>query len=488
MKKVVAVGVVLIAILLGAFYVTGVLTERNLKQTIQAMHESNKLKVRVARYRRGLFKSDVTLNVEMISPAQVIEKEGHKIFKPSNTYFMPVPLAIYHGPVILAGMTPKFGLGYANTQLTIPGRYIKHFHSKYTEGSSKPQLHLNVFVNFAANTSISITTPEFQLVSTEKDSNFKWKGMQSDIDIARSLSDIRGTVEIDGLTWEQDKTLTELNKVDSYFKLYKSDFDLFLGDSGVNIPAATVSQGNMRLIEVNNLEIKSNSYIDKSLFNSSLQGSLDKLYINKETYKNCSVDLYIRNLDAKTLLDVNKKIKRAQNGTERQRKQAIISVLPDLPVLLNKGAEVEISDFNMTMNDGSVRGNFIVSLPNDSNKNPFYLIQKIRGSGHIQISKALLSSLLNDMYQKNNAKNALPVAASQPVDAAQNADSATRETADKITNPAEIAKISSENKIAELLNRGVIVADGSNYIADIRVVQGRVIINDKPFSPDMLRL
>lgn len=485
MKKVIAVVVVLIAILLGAFYVTGVLTEKNLKQTIQAMHESNKLKVRVAKYRRGFFKSDVTLNVEIISPAKTIEKDGRKIFRPSNTYFMPVPLSIYHGPIILAGMTPKFGLGYADTQLTIPGRYIKHFNSKYTEDSSKPQLHLNIFVNFAANTSISLSTPEFQLVSTEKDSNFHWNGMQSDVDISRSLSDIRGTIEIDGLTWSQDKTLTVLQKVDSYFKLYKSDFDLFLGDSGVNIPAAIVSQGDKKLIELNNLEVKSNSYINKSLFNSSLQGSLDKLYIDQETYKNCSLDLYVRNLDAKTLIDVNNKIKRAQNGTERQRKQAIISVLPDLPVLLNKGAEVEISDFNMTMNDGSVKGSFILSLPNDSNKNPFYLIQKIRGSGHIEISKDLLSSILNDMYRKNNAQAALPAAATKPVDATQQADT---ETADKVTDPAELAKISSENKIAEMLNRGVIVADGANYVAEIRVVQGRLIVNDKPFSSDMLKL
>lgn len=486
MKKVVVIFVVIFALLLAGYYATGVLTERNIKQNIAALQDSNKLKIRVANYRRGFFKSDAILNVEFISSPKVIYQGSQKIFRPSNTYFTAVPLRIYHGPIILDGLKPKLGLGYAKTNITFPGHYIKHFNNKYTKESTRPELQLGVFVNFMANTSLTLITPEFTLVSNQKDSNFKWRGMTTNIDMSKNLADIRGDVKIAGINWLHDKTLTVLDSVTSSFKLYKSDFDLYLGESTVAIPAANVSQGDTKLIEVNNLDLKSNSYIDKKLFNSSLQASLDKFYINKETYQNSSIDLYIRNLDAKTLINVNNKIKRAQNGSDRQRKQAIISVLPDLPELLNKGAEFEISDFNINMDTGSVRGNFILSLPNDSNKNPFYLIQKVRGDGQITISKDLLNSILYDIYKKHNAKQAELTSTAQQVSVDQKIDEKLQDKV--IKEPTELAKIYTDNKIAEMLNRGFIISEGKNYRSNIKVVQGRVIVNDKPFSMDILNL
>ena len=486
MKKVVAVSVVLIALLIGSYYATGILTERNLKQNIASIQDSNKLKIRVANYRRGFFKSEVILNVEVISSSKVIQQGDQKIFRPSNTYFTTVPLRIYHGPIIFAGLFPKFGLGYAKTNIAFPGHYMRNFDNKYTKDSVRPELQLDVFVNYAANTSLTLITPEFKLISNQEDSKFEWRGMTTIIDVSRNLADIRGDVLISGITWVHDKTLTVLEEVKSYFKLYKSDFDLYLGESGVTVPKVNVSQGDMKLIALNNLDVKSNSYIDKKLFNSSLQINVDEFYIDRETYRNGFISLYVRNLDAETLINVNNKIKRAQNGTERQRKQAIISVLPDLPILLNKGAEFEISDFSLSLNAGKVRGNFILSLPSDSNRNPLYLLQKVRGDGHVTISKELLNSFLYSLYKKKNLKQ---TATTGDVDVASVAQSTSDQPEVDVTKRLEdFAKINTDNKLAEMLNKGVIIADNQNYIVDIKVVQGRVLINDKPFNMDMLKL
>ncbi len=479
MKKIIALSMVLLGLLLASYYGMGVLTERNLKHSLGTMHDSNKYKVKVANYRRGFFKSKAIINVEIISLAKVIEHNGRKIFKPSHTYFTAVPLVIYHGPIIFAGSMPRFGLGYSDSHITVPGQYIKNFDNKYTKNSTRPELDVNIFVSYAANTSINISAPKFRLISNNKNSNFEWQGMSSHIDVSRDLNDINGKVDVKGLSWMQDKVLTVLKEVNSYFKLYKGDFDLYLGDSGVHVPSVVVSNDSATLIELVDLDFKSNSFINKKLFNSSLQATLDKFYINQKTYENCSLALYVRNLDAKKLIEVNNKIKRVQNGTERQRKQAVLSILPDLPELLNKGAEIEISDFSVDMQEGNIRSSFILSLPHDKNRNPFYLIQKARGSGHIQITKSLLSMLLQDLYAKYDSK-------AETIDNSSKALNADNQTKD--VKETDLASIRAQNKISELLKQGFLLDTDANYVADIRIVQGRIMINDKPFSMGILRL
>lgn len=491
MKKILALSVLLLGLILALYYGTGVVTERSLKKNLTSMQDSNKYKIKLVNYKRGFFNSRAVINLEILSPAKVLEKDGKKIFKPANTYFVSMPLEIYHGPIILVGANIKFGLGYAESRVFIPGNYIKNFDSKYTKDSTRPELNLNVFVNYATNTVVHVTSPKFSLVSVDKKSNFEWSGMTTTVDVTRDLSNIKGNLNIQDISWMQDEVSTVLKEVDSYFKLYKGDFDLYLGDSRVNIPSFIVSKNSSNLIELLNLDAKSNSFINEKLFNSSIQATIDKLYINKKTYQNCSLDLYVRNLDTKKLIEVNAKVKEAQNGTERQRRQVILSILPDLPELLNKGAEIEISDFNVEMQEGAIKGSFILNLAKDENKNPFYLIQKARGNGHIQISKPLLNKILADLYFKSESKkNINPIL---PTDASiDNSESIAKAGLENGSSKSDNVKDKSldlaNNKISELINRGYLADSGENFAIDIKIVQGRLMINDKPFSMDILRL
>lgn len=489
MKKILSIGLLFLGLLFAAYYVMGLLTERNLKQNLSSIEASNKYRVKIVNYNRGFFNSKAIINIEIISPAKVLEKNGKRVFHPANTYFTSLPLVIHHGPIIFVDSKIKFGLGYAESHVTIPGHYIKNFANKYTKDSTSPSLNVNVFVNFMTNTVVNISSPKFSLISKNDNSRFEWLGMVSEIDVTRDLSDINGNLNVNGLSWMQDKMLTVLKEVHSNFKLYKGDFDLYLGDSSVSVPSVIVSKGSNNLIEVNNLYLKSNSYINNKLFNSSLQANLDNLLINKKYYKNCSFDLYVRNLDTKKLMDVNSKIKSAQNGTERQRHQAILAILPDLPELLNKGAEIELSDFNVDMQDGNIKGEFILSLAKDENKNPFYLIQKARGNGHIQITKELLIKILQNLYATSDVSTNKEAIENKP-----NLDSDVSSRNSVIDDQAKTSDVKNLSidranvKITELLNSGAIVAMGDNYVIDLKIVQGRLLVNDKSFSMDMLRL
>ena len=51
----------------------------------------------------------------------------------------------------------------------------------------------------------------------------------------------------------------------------------------------------------------------------------------------------------------------------------------------------------------------------------------------------------------------------------------------------EMATTQTNNQINMLLNSGVIKQQGELYTVDIQFAQGKLMVNGKPFTPDMLK-
>jgi uncharacterized protein YdgA (DUF945 family) len=506
MKKVIGLVVILAALLLGGYYGMGVLTEKNLKKNLTVLNKSDEISVEIENYKRGWFESNAVLSWELVVPAKVIEKNGKRIFTPSNKYYASMPLVIHHGPIIFQNQKLKFGLGYANSHIDLPKKYDEKFEELYSSGSIKPSLDLDVFVSYLADTSLNLTAPKFNLISNKDHTNFEWLGMTSYVDVSPNLDKIKGRVVIDGLTWIKSGTNSVLKKVESNYNLYRGDLGFYLGDASLHLPRAVVMKDDAKLIEVEQFNLKSRSSIDKDLFNSSFKATLGKLYIKNETYSSCSVDLNIRNLDASVLADMNKKISKTKHRSDSDRQRVLLSLLPDIPTLVNKGAEIEVTDFNIEMTDGRVRGNFLIALPRENNVNPFQLVQKVKGDGRIEVSADLLKSFIKHLYKnkytvdtlKNNIAKPLPATENKSAESESTettkskAETAAKESIDEPANKSvdiekQIAD-QADKKIADMLKRGLIKVNGSDYSIDFKVFEGRLTVNGNLFNPAMMQL
>jgi uncharacterized protein YdgA (DUF945 family) len=505
MKKVIGVvAVIAITLLFGGYYVTGMLTQKNLTRNINALNNSKDITVAIDSYQRGFFKSEVTLNWTFKSPSRVIEKNGEKIFKPSSTYNVSMPLTIHHGPIILQNYKIRLGLGAASSDINLPKEYDAKFYEMYAKDSTKPKLNLDVFVGFTGNTILNLEAPKFKLVSKSENDNFEWSGMKSYINVAKNLKTVKGQVNIDGLVWVKDKFNSSIKSLESNYDLYKSDMGLYVGDASLSLPSALVLKESNKFIELDKLKLISNSVIKDALFNSSFKATLDKLFIDNETYNSCTLNFYIRNLDAKVLSMMNDKISKSENKSDRDKQLILLSLLPEIPNLVNKGAEIEISDFNVAMTDGRIRGNLLISMPKASNINPFQLLQQIKGDGRVEISNKLLQTLLKNAYIRRALvgkcklvvdDNVAKIASdTQTTDGKTSNQSYAMVVDGQCDNAAlngdsDDAALDTANKaIAGMLEKGFLVAQGSDYVIDLQLLQGRFLVNRKPINASMLQL
>ena len=536
MKKIIGLVVILAALVLGGYYGMGLITERTLKKTVEVVNQSNGIFVDVEQYNRGWFTSSAVLNWRLHIPERVVKgANGQSTTVAAEDYTIQMPLAIYHGPVIVADSAVQFGFGYAHSDLAMPQLYATKFDTTFTNESTKPRLTLSLFVNYLNNTSLHVGLPSFKLFSKQGGDQFEWYGMDSNLSVSSSLNQIDGRIDVRGASMKKNQMQATLGNVSSDYDLHQTSTGIYLGEANLSLPSLVVEENKHKIFEVDQFALHSRSEVEDSLFNSYFKTSLDKVIVQDKTYGPALVEMSLKNLDAQALADINQQANKMQQGSDSERQQALLAMLPELPRLFGKGAQLEISKLSFVLPEGAVEGNLLVSLPKGDTGNPFQLLQKVQGHATLKVPTVVVKQLLmvsvkqkllnqssvqQAMIQqmKNNASvqdsavvsaPTAPTEMSKPVEAtttapaaasaptAPDATQAPAQTGDqsqevqaKPLTVAEVEQQSSvqtEQKLADLVKLGLLSVQGNEYVIDLNLVQGQLSVNGKPFNPAMMQ-
>ncbi len=527
MKKIIGLVVIIAALVLGSYYGMGLVTERTLKKTIEVVNQSNGIFVDIERYDRKWFTSTAVLNWRLHVPERIIKGDnGQTTTVPAKDYTLQMPLAIYHGPVIFADGSVRFGLGYAHSDLAMPSTYADKFNNMFTGESIQPHLNVNLFVNYLNNTRLHIGVPSFKLITKQGGDQFEWLGMDTDLGVSSNLKKLDGKVEVTGISLKKNQMQALLGKVDSDYDLHQTDAGIYLGEANLSLPSLVVTENTQKIVEVNDFALHSKSDIEGGLFNSYFKTSVDKVMAHGKTYGPGLLEMSLKNLDAEALADINQQANRMQQGSDSERQQALIAMLPQLPKLFGKGAQFEISKLSFVLPQGAVEGNLLVSLPKGDTGNPFQLVQKVQGHAAfkmpvemvknlvmVSVKQKLLSqstvqqAMIEQMKTNEAAQTTeapVPAEAATPATApgAPAPASATTQSADGAIQPndaptaqpamtvAEIeqqATVQTTQKLADLVNSGLLSMQGTEYVIELNLTQGQLTVNGKPFSPAMMQ-
>lgn len=534
MKKLVGLIIIILILLLAGYYGTGLMTEKTLKRDITVINQSNGLQANIINYDRGWFTSKAKLDLKVSFPERVQKDDaGNMQVVPAQEYTVDIPLNIYHGPVMFAPDGMHFGLGYAKTSLDLPKELKGQIENTFKESSSYPKLNLSVLISYLNTSSFRANLPEFQLVAKNDGGQFNWKGLNTSVTVSSNMDTISGQMDFTGFEVNNKNTDAKLNDLSSEYDIYKGDSGLYLGTGSVTLPSFEISKANQKIFQLSDFTIHSNSGVDDGLFHSTLTISLDKVIAEGKTYGPGEFKIAIKNLHAQTLAKMNEQMQQIQGASDQIKQQAVLSLLPDLPKLLSKGAELNISELNFTMPQGRLEGNLSVSLPEGDGSNPFQMIQQVKGEAMLELPQIILKEALKEtakqqLIQKPTLTDALaqqmqqqadpqnqpsndgsntsskPVIgneeAAQSMDDTQSTvnesgDSSTQETAD--SNPvnkqmtlAELdqkAESKANEKIQSLITAGTIKRDGDKFVVHVKLNGGQLTVNGQPFNSSMIQ-
>lgn len=495
MKKLLGLVVILAALVLGGYYGMGVVTERTVKHNLDAVNKSNGLYVKIASYDRGWFSSLASLDWRLHVPERIVKTaDGQTETVPAQDFEMQMPLTIYHGPVIFANNTIKFGLGYAHTDIPMPAKYNEQFTSIFTSDSTQPKLDLSMFVNYLNNSEVEIAVPSFKLIA-KKGGEFSWMGMTSSVDVSSDASKIKGSFNVEGMQFTKDDIKATVGEITTEYNLHKTNSGLYLGDANLSFPTMLVNTKDVKTFELTDLDVHSSCDVEGGLFHSHFKSSVDKIFANGKTYGPGNLEMAIKNLDADVLANINQQVNNAQQGTDEQRQQSMLAIIPEVPKLFSKGAEFEISDLSFVMPEGTVEGSLMVNLPKGDTTNPFELMQKVQGKGKLKVPADLIKLVLNEsnkqkiLSQTSVDPQAQQVNESTSAVTTTSAGASVTTTTTSTTTPDLSQQVAAmtDAQLAAMMQSGLIVQDGSYYVVEVALNQGNLLVNSKPFNPAMMK-
>jgi uncharacterized protein YdgA (DUF945 family) len=483
MKKVAGLVIILSVLVLGGIYGMGLLTEGIIKKNVEIMNQTNGLFVGIEHYNRGWFSSDAQIKWRLhVAERLVKDNDGNSQAIPAENYELITPIIVHHGPIIYSEGQIHFGMGYGTAILPLPEEYNQKFSQQFTAESSKPVLNFSVFISYLLHSSIELSLPKFNLVAKDKTGILNWDGMTVTLSMSSNQDKVDGDVHLAGMEFSKDDTKMTLGKVGIDYNLHQTSLGLFLGDANFSLPSFNVTTKNEPVFGINDLLASSSSDIDGSLFNTHFKLGLKSVAVSNKTYGPGALEVSLRNLDADILANINQQANAMQSGSEEERQKAMLAILPELPKLLNKGAELEISKLSMKIPEGDIDGSLLVSLPKGDNANPFELIQKIQGHAKLKVPSALVKQLMQQTVQQQMASQ--PEMQQALIQQLQDSNSAANQ---QTLTTEQIATMQADKQIAVLEQNGLVVLSGTDYVVELNLEQGKLIVNGKPFDPSMLR-
>lgn len=483
MKKLAGLVIILAALVLGGYYGMGVLTEKTIRKNIEVIDQSNGLHAEIEQYDRGLFSSEAKIKWQLHIPERIVtDAKGEAQTVPAQDYTTEMPLTIHHGPVIYANNHVRFGLGYAQSVFPFPHQYDEQFDSTFTKESNKPQLDLSIFVNYFNESTLDSQVPAFKLFAKEGNGRFDWLGMNAKTTMSSEMKKVGGTINLDGIHLAKDDATVDLGKVSTDYDLHETLSGLYLGDANFNLPTLSIVVKGQKMFEIADLAMKSDSDIEQHLFNTNFSITVKSILANAQTYGPGALEVALRNLDADVLAKINQQAAALQNGTDAQRQQAIIALLPELPKLFGQGAEFEISKLSLVIPQGTIDGSLFVSLPKGDNANPFELMQKIHGKAKLKVPAAAVKELMQQSVTQQIAKQPdFQQTLVQQLQPTQNGAAQAAPSTD------QVASMQTDKQLSALQQSGLIVAQGTDYLVEVTLDQGKFIVNGKPFDSSMLK-
>ena len=440
----------------------GLIVESTLNKNVKNLIPENSLcSLHLDQYQRGWFSSKATLGFKVQVPAQTLsatEKHG-AIVRPGVNFDLNFPLTINHGPIICTDSGIRFGMGHVTTT---------------------PQTHYNVLIDYLNKTRFSYTFPSFSYNSMIGSQNliFEFLGLQAKFRISSIVDNVSGNIDLYGLNGSIDNAALHLSQVSNTFEVNRTPENLWVGHSSLTVPSILANQGNKKFeLEAFNFAVDSD--VTDGAFNITYDASLKKLLADNKSYGPVLIKLNIKNLDPASLARMNQLIlKMMQTNQDSQLFQ--LSLLAELPKLLSKGSELNLSEMTFNLPEGQINGHLKIILPKDETSNSVQIMQKAHGEGQFKAPMTLVRSLMVSTMAKN-LKNQAPD--TQTPNPTAQPGSTTPTTIDFNAQ----AQKQVDQMLTNYVEKGILKVDGTDYVLILKLENQQFMVNGKPFNPDMLK-
>ncbi len=509
--------IVIIAGLFTAYYVAGVKAEKEFGIFLKSVNNTPNLKVVAKHYHRGWLKSTVHIDAKLHCPPQQYEQNGMPQTLPARDVPFSFNMAIYHGPIIFAENSIALGLGYAKAKVILPNEvynivnpslvHPEQFSQIFSSTSIKPEVIVSLLLRYSGKMDINLDIPPFDLTGKEGRAEINWKGFQGHWMTNRKLSHIQGSVTFKGMIFKVDAANGNIGPVHLKYNVENKGNNILSGRASIKLKTFEIGANNKSVLDLDGLQVESSNQIKNKdnvqLVNSSLKADISSVTYQGLDYGPGVLDVYLSNLDAEALNQIQQKLQVVSNNklTGIQQQMFMLTLLPELSRLLNHGAMLQVKQLQLSIPEGVIVATAKVKLPNQpaENQNPLQLIQKMDAHVMAEVPVAWLTERVTDFIQLKIAQRQLmEQQMANKANLTQHSQLSTtpaskNETPANVTNSEDakllslqemnaLAKQQALEQLENLVQNGILIQKENVYRIEMTFKEGAFYINGKPFN------
>jgi len=493
-KKIIFGGLTFVVLLLLSLpFLMGLVVHNQIYNMVNNVPSSPNLQVTVMSYKRGWLSSVADMRVRINLPKRHHgAKKGQSPSGDVRSFSFTIRDTIHHGPVIFSSLGVKFARAYVTSELVLDDKANVKFSEFFANQKEKPQLFATSSFNLFGGMVSKIDIPAF----TFRDTNgtFQWLGLNGKWIVARGLKRIDGKMKFEGIQVVSPAMKIRFDGMDVSYHQKESSSGLWTGNGTFNFPSLVVNANGKPAFELAGISVVSISDVSNDLLSQNTHFKLNKLFVAGKTYGPCELISKLKNIDANVLHEIQQKVRTANSVTltPQERHAILMSILPSLPNLVDKGAEYHLEKFSLQMPDGVVNatGMAEVERPNPAAQQMgvFSLIQRMKAHLEVQAPVVLTKQLVSQMMLKRMKRqrrvkemlvHQLKKQRTQDPNAVHNQSNQQQSflSAEEMQTKADEA---STKQLQEWVANGMLQQIGDSYKIIIAFNNGRLLINGKP--------
>ncbi len=440
MKKILAILIVFIAVILILPFGMGFLVKDKFEQVINNIPTNGNVKTTLVNYKRGWFSSTAEIRVDMIAPLQNMKAV------PSKPIIILVFQHITHGPFLFD----------KNAQ----GRTSFHFGQAYilsivNQAGASVDLSSLIKINGA----ISNTLHDGKILLDSKSLKIVADGINANADVSPAIDHVQGDLSVANFTVITPLFTQHMKNLNVTYNLKKTPQDLWVGKKDSTVAKLSYSWANVPLFTGDDLVMNVNTNESQGKLNADVNVTLQDLKANGKTYGPHKLSLTIHSVNADLLHQLSEQLN-VFRSTAKPTPEQFRAFSQTFMKLLGKGLDITIHQLQISTPQGNVDFEAKVDLPAQASDTPnvFALLRDLNVKVDLQAPVALTQKLLKVAYQAELKK-----AKQQP----------TQKSAADVVN----------EQLNDLISNGQIIHDGDFYKTQISYNNMQLLINGKPMTP-----
>ena len=352
--------------------------------------------------------------------------------------------------VIRNGLIPSFGFGQVQSHIIWP-ESAKPFLTKMFGDKEPLKIKTNVGIFGTLTSKISSPSATYQ----DEKGTIEWKGLSGKMSRSQNEKDNDTEFDFAGfhLTSSQKSFVVQLDKMSYESKLKQEGSGLGSGDGELSVDGFNVeTQG--KTYGFKDLDIKS-KVSEKDGFSAvEFNAKVERILQNDKTIGQFNMAFNIDHIDAPALKNVNDLVKKVRTECKPNYEVLTQAAQP----IFAKGVNATLKRFDLELFGGEAHAGGTANLPPltvAEVQDPKLGMLKLEVDGNANFTDKLIYALTGMMLEAN--------AHGQEIEPAQQVQAAAQ-------------------MLAKPLGAGLIVKTTDGYASNIKVRQGKVVVNGKPLN------